>query len=218
MCHRYLRDPQTVSCCKQNFCKICIEQVKEHKAGCPSCSEALIYRPYVEFNKVLLQFKVHCTHKCGWSGPLNEHDDHMNIDPSDDKWLEGCPMVEVQCIYCKMEHKHRQHYLQCLEIKFSLSELSCVYDITCIDEVCSKWEVIGEELSLRGSKLQTIKQAYGKNDQKDAYQEMLKQWIKSTNLPNWRKLLNAFREPTVNLHELAGNIEQGNLNSIYVYT
>ena len=212
MCHKYLRDPQTASCCGKNFCKTCIKQVQ---GNCSVCSEALVYHPYTKFAEVLLQFTVNCTHECGWSGPLKEHDKHLNIDPLDQTWLDGCPKVVVKCIFCKTECKPRQDYLQCMESEFQSSKLSRIYDITCFNEVCNKWEVIGQELSLRDSMLHTIKTSYDINDPKDFYHKMLKCWIESTNLPNWRKLLCAFRKPASNLKTLAGKIEQGNLNSTY---
>lgn len=205
ICDTFLQDPQMVSCCKMNFCKYCIEQVKDRSRRCPMCSRGEFdYQPNEKLNKVLLQCNVNCTLECGWSGPLKRHDKHVNTK---------CSKAADQCVYCKKCcHPQRLH------ITFHLSKVQTVHDLTCTEEVCSKWEAIGKELNLSDDTLQDIRQSHlGIHDTEYMYREMLEKWIESANNPNWKKLLTAFRKPTVTQNRFAAMIEQGNQSTFYKY-
>jgi hypothetical protein len=201
ICDNFLQDPQMVSCCNKNFCNNCIEQVKERGRPCPMCSEGgFDYQPNMKFNKLLLQCNVNCTMKCGWSGPLEQHDKHVNI---------RCSKVADQCVYCKKRHRLQRPHITLYSFKFPI-----VNDITCRNEVFSKWEAIGKELNLSDDTLQDIRRSHLESDM---YTEMLEKWMESANNPSWEKLLTAFRKPTVNLNRLAAIIEQGNQSIFYKY-
>ena len=185
--------------------------MQEKGGRCPKCKSNIVHHPIA--NKVLegalLQFEVYCTNKCGWKGPLKEHDSHINFDPSDNTWLDGCKKVIVQCIYCRSKSIERKYLLQRLEYRFPESKVDSVVSITRSVGVCAKWHDIGMELGLEITVLQTIRVLHPQNKHEECYRGMLKEWIESSEGANWKNLLDVFRKPTVNLECLATKIEQG---------
>ena len=182
ICSFILREPHSVNCCKQNFCKSCIEDIKKHHKSCPSCNRSdFVHYHNKDLHEVLLQFEVYCTNKCGWKGILKVHDDHLNINPQDEIWLEGCLKVEVQCIHCRSEVKCRQAWLKHLQKVFDPSKVENIYTLT-NDKVHTKWIHIGDELKLDNSTLEEIRQKNKKTQ--DCYIELLQKWIESTGTAN----------------------------------
>ena len=200
ICKLILREPHTVNCCKKNFCKGCISEVKKR---CPSCQKSdFIHYPNKDLHDVLLQFQVYCTNECGWWGALKAHDDHLNTPPSDERWLEGCCKVEVQCIHCRNEVKSRQHFLKYLEKAFNQSKVENICTITG-DLVHTKWFQIGHELKLDSGTLDKIQQNNKKT--KECYVELVKEWIKRAETANWIMLLEALRNVAV---EVKSDVER----------
>ena len=206
-CKHILRKPHTLQCCKQNFCEFCISQIQQKGDRCSRCNSNIVHHPNKELEGVLLQFEVHCTHKCGWKGPLLEHDSHMNSDPIDGKWLEGCKEVEVQCIYCRKKSIKHKHLLQRLEYRFHKSKVNSVNNITCCVSVCAKWYDIGIELGLSNKVLLTIRLLHLQTKPEECYHDMLKEWIGLSECANWKSLLEGFRK--LNFKSHAKKIEQG---------
>ena len=101
VCELIPREAYTVNCCERNYCKDCISSLEQNYSTCPGCNQRIMYRTNDKYNNVIRQFEVYCKNRCGWKGPLGEHDSHLNIDPTDDEWLNGCPMITVTCIHCK---------------------------------------------------------------------------------------------------------------------
>ena len=101
ICLHILREPYQAGCCGKNFCKTCLEGVKEAKKPCPCCKS----RFFTDFEdkrmqQTLYDFQVHCTYKskgCEWSGELRELDGHLNENPSAGEVLKGCPFVVISC-------------------------------------------------------------------------------------------------------------------------
>ena len=158
---------------------------------------------------MILRFEVYCKNRCGWKGPLGEHDRHLNIDPADDQWLNGCPTVTVTCIHCKKWNtfqSKRSFFLtnQYLEKTFSISKLDAIYKITI--EVQNLWHEVGVALGLKKAKLKTIGQRC--SDDSSRYQELIKEWIQSSNGANWRKLLCAFKSSNVQAAALSKKVER----------
>ena len=209
LCKCILRKPHTLQCCKQNFCKFCISRMQHKGDRCSRCNSNIVHHPNKELEGVLLQFEVHCTHKCGWKGPLQKYDSHINSDPIDNKWLEGCKEVEVRCIYCRKKSIKRKHLLQRLEYRFLESKVDSVNNITCCVSVCAKWYDIGIELGLGDIVLLTIRLFYPQNKSEECYYNMLKGWIGSSECANWKSLLEVFRK--LNFESHAKRIEQGML-------
>ena len=206
ICKFILREPHTVGCCEQNFCKNCISEVKQNHGNCPSCTRPdFVHSPNKDLYEVLLQFEVYCTNVCGWKGLLKVHDRHLNINPPNEKWLEGCTKVEVQCIYCKSEVKRRQDLLKYLEKVLDQSKVEAIITITS-EKVHTKWIHLGDELSLDSSTIDEIRQK-NKNTQ-DCYIELLQKWITTTGTANWLKLLQALRNPAVGFKTLSMDVER----------
>ena len=69
------------------------------------------------------------------------------------------------------------------------------------------WYVLGLQLGLGSRKLDGIKAKYP-NQFEDALLEMLKQWLKQTEKPrNWKAIVKALRQKSVNQEETAKEIE-----------
>ena len=203
-----------VQCCKQNFCKFCISRVQEKGGKCPKCNSNIVHHPIAnkELEGALLQFEVQCENKCGWKGPLKQHDSHLNSNPPDSTWLDGCKEVIVRCIYCNCKSK-RKYLLQRLEYRFSESKVDSVNHITSCVGLCAKWHDIGMELGFDSTTLQAIRVLHSQNKPEECYRDMLKEWIESSEDANWKNLLDVLRKPTMNFKYLATKIEQGALKS-----
>ena len=186
--------------------------MREKGGKCPSCNFSnILHYPNKELEGGILQLEVRCANKkCGWKGPLKEYDSHLNSNPADDKWLEGCKEVTVRCIYCRTDVKKREDLLKRLEYRFFESKVDSVYNITCSNGICAKWHDIGMGLGLEATVLQAISLIH-RSKPEECYRGMLKEWIDISESANWKKLLEVFREPTVNFKVLATKIKQ-NMN------
>ena len=105
VCLQILREPHQVNCCGQNFCKTCIDNVKLKNSPCPCCK----MEDFKTFHNLNLQqtlyteFKVYCSNQkygCKWMGYPRGVDDHLNTRPPQERELEGCQFVHVECSYC----------------------------------------------------------------------------------------------------------------------
>ena len=110
-------------------------------APCPTCNEP---RFDLFQNKGLQQplygFRVFCSNKesgCDWQGELGQLDQHLNLNPDNDKLSVGCAYTEVMCLYCNEPHpRHEIKYhqtSQCAERPFTCS--LCEYESTYNDVV-----------------------------------------------------------------------------------
>ena len=101
VCSKVLQEPYQTSCCQRNFCKECIEPVRNSYGACPACNCPnfdYFYNKGLETS--LNDFEVYCSHKskgCEWRGELRELDKHLNSEPPADKSLEGCPFTVISC-------------------------------------------------------------------------------------------------------------------------
>ena len=210
LCSYILRDPHTVSCCKENFCKSCIMKVKEDHGRCPKCGslpQDFVHFPNKKLGELILQFEVYCMNECNWKGVLEQHNKHLNVNPSDQMWLEGCGLLQVECIHCKLEIHERSWLLNRLA---SGIETHAVYIIT-VSEAYTEWQNIGLELGLEQPTFNSIKALYPRfKTEKDCYHDMLKKWSQSNIHANYKKLLKVFRSKTLKLETLAKKIETGN--------
>ena len=81
-------------------------------------------------------------------------------------------------------------------------------------EARAKWIDIGIELNLKKTDLDAIQD---KNNSDQCFTEMLTLWLKQADpLPTQKVLVEALRQPTVNLGQLAGHVERQNLSNLDV--
>ena len=206
VCNFILRDPQSVDCCKQNFCRGCIVKVKDNDGVCPHCSKDFVHYSNVQLASILDTSEVYCMYRCGWKGLLCEHDNHLNLYPDPkETWLDGCRDAKVSCIYCKNETTLRYLLLDRIKYTLSISKLDCVCSITV--DIQNKWYDVGLVLELKTETLDSIKSRC--TDPSACYHEMLKNWITTSSQPCWRKLLQALETTAVDHKKLAVTIERG---------
>ena len=56
-----------------------------------------------DLRQKLLESEVYCSNKdsgCVWVGELGKLDEHLNLNPPPDKYLEGCYHIEIHCPHC----------------------------------------------------------------------------------------------------------------------
>ena len=104
VCLLVLKEPYQVTCCGYGFCRVCIERVRADNNPCPCCN-AKKFDSFEDkrLKRSLYDFKVHCANKkqgCKWVGELGELEKHLNSKPPQDKQLEGCQFIQVQCLHC----------------------------------------------------------------------------------------------------------------------
>ena len=103
-CTLTLREPYQTTCCGYGLCQICIEEIKLENKPCPSCkSEKFDGFEDKRLKRSLCEFRVHCSNKkrgCRWIGKLGELENHLNANPTQTRQLEGCMIVQVNCLYC----------------------------------------------------------------------------------------------------------------------
>ena len=112
ICLLILREPHQVSCCGKSFCRACIQKIEAKKKSCPTCNQ----ENFDSFhNKGLQQplygFRVFCSNKegeCGWQGELGQLDQHLNVNPDDDKQFVGCAYTNLKCLFCGELHQRSE--------------------------------------------------------------------------------------------------------------
>ena len=108
LCKKVFRDPQRVSCCEEEYCKECIEQVFRDNEPCPnpkcgcknysSISEAKRTKGFID------KLRCHCSNwreGCEWEGELQELNDHLNENPTNENQLNGCDFTKIHCRWCR---------------------------------------------------------------------------------------------------------------------
>ena len=110
VCLLILREPHQATCCGKVFCKICIEKVKFKNNPCPCCCKMEEYQIFHNLNlqqTLYNEFKVYCSnrkHGCEWVGYLRDIDSHLNLEPLQEKELDGCQFSQVECSYCSKSY------------------------------------------------------------------------------------------------------------------
>uniref|UniRef100_A0A1X7T8K2 RING-type domain-containing protein n=1 Tax=Amphimedon queenslandica TaxID=400682 RepID=A0A1X7T8K2_AMPQE len=110
VCLHILTDPHQVSCCGRNFCKSCIERIKDGNGSCPMCKEET-YQYFADKNvsRIINCLQVYCTNKekgCQWKGDLKYLPTHL----SKGKREGECQYEEVKCKYDEcLTRNQRQH-------------------------------------------------------------------------------------------------------------
>ena len=114
VCLQIPREPCVISCpCGKEFCRECIERIKEHNKPCPLCNLSdFTFLRHHGSERYLKAQEVWCSHKkggCEWRGKLGEYEQHLNEDPSPENQLTGCQFVEVGCVHECGERFQRRH-------------------------------------------------------------------------------------------------------------
>ena len=110
-CGLVAREIVIISCCTENYCKGCIQAVKQDNKPCPGCDEeSFQVMPYVKNQKKISALKIYCSLKergCGWSGPLASLDAHLHPDTGDCEYADvDCPLKCGQKVSKKTLERH----------------------------------------------------------------------------------------------------------------
>ena len=92
------------SCCSESFCHACITEPQKQGKPCPACGETeFICCPQKKYQKIARDLRVNCNHKrrgCGWSGPLQQLDTHLDPDQDNCQYVDTkCPLNCQQTIF-----------------------------------------------------------------------------------------------------------------------
>ena len=114
ICLQIPKEPCLISCtCGKEFCRECIERIKEDNKPCPLCNLSdFTFLRHHGSERYLKAQEVWCSHKkdgCGWRGKLGEYEQHLNEDPSPENQLTGCQFVAVECAHGCGERFQRRH-------------------------------------------------------------------------------------------------------------
>ena len=101
VCLLTVREPHVISCCGNQFCRPCIQQIQNDKKPCPLCNQpnftTFLHKGVMrEVNSLM----VHCPQKklgCNWKGELGQLQQHLN--PGVKSQYKGCGYVMVDCVY-----------------------------------------------------------------------------------------------------------------------
>ena len=146
ICLQILREPHLISCCGNNYCRLCIHPVQQKNGACPLCNEesfTILHNKGLQ--RTLNSFTVRCVHSqsgCEWVGELGKLEEHLNENP--DEQLNGCEFVEIKCMYCTEYFQRRNigaHQIAtCPNRPFSCDYCG-VYQSTHEDVVHNHWTV-----------------------------------------------------------------------------
>ena len=111
ICHLIYRHPHQMRCCGKRICAGCVENIKASKKPCPLCNEAEV-SSYLDKAciQLLNNYKVNCPNNsegCEWEGQFCDLENHLNLEPTTEKQLEGCPFSKIKCRFCfKLFERH----------------------------------------------------------------------------------------------------------------
>ena len=112
VCLLVLREPSQVTCCGKSYCRSCIEIVKARNNPCPCCQQKnFVDYPNKGLQQPLYGLHVYCTYKkegCEWTGELRALDKHHNLEPEQEKELEGCLFAKIKCNHCSKTIQRKQ--------------------------------------------------------------------------------------------------------------
>jgi len=101
------------SCCGESYCNVCIHSIQQDNKPCPGCgTHNFEYLQQVKYQKKILSLQVCCSAKemgCGWIGPLEHLDAHLDPDTGD------CQYTDIHCpLNCdkKITRKDMDHHLK----------------------------------------------------------------------------------------------------------
>ena len=109
ICKKVFRDPQRVSCCEEEYCRACIEQSLRDNRRCPNqrCGnndEYIVLSEAMRTRRQVDQLRCYCSNRregCEWEGELQELNNHLNENPTNENQLNGCDFTTVHCRWCQ---------------------------------------------------------------------------------------------------------------------
>lgn len=108
-----VREPHIDVCCGNQFCRPCIDRIRQDGKPCPLCNEpnftAFIHKGVMREVNAL---PVRCSKKhmgCQWVGELGQLEQHLNPGK---QGRAGCSYVELECRYQCGERLQRQFLLE----------------------------------------------------------------------------------------------------------
>ena len=111
-CSLVARKLTFTSCCGESYCNVCIHSTQQDNKPCPGCgTQDFQTQQQVKYQKKILTFQVSCSLKkrgCGWCGPLEHLDTHLDPDTGD------CEYTDIDCpLECdnKISKKNISHHL-----------------------------------------------------------------------------------------------------------
>ena len=116
ICLSILREPYTVDCCGNKFCRTCIKRVEDDNKPCPLCNIDFTSVPDKQLERQLNDRAVYCTSKdkgCNWIGELRQLKKHLNPEASLDNDQELCDYHEIQCLQCQQFVERRKLSIPC---------------------------------------------------------------------------------------------------------
>ena len=111
-CSLVARRLTITSCCGESYCNGCIHSTQQDNQPCPGYGqESFETLQHVKYQKKILSLRVHCSLKekgCGWCGPLEHLDAHLDPDTGDCEFTDTpCPLKCQQ----KVSKKNLEHHL-----------------------------------------------------------------------------------------------------------
>ena len=144
---------------------------------------------------------------CEWNGSCTKLRQHLNEQPTEKTWLEGCDFVKVKCIYCQDQFQRHQlkKKAQNLEAVLSQNDLRLLLVKTWDARI--KWYNIGSELGTDPSTLESIQ-----HDQRDncdkCYREILLHWLRSNKRKTWKVVVDALKCCAVGYEQLSEEVKK----------
>lgn len=150
VCLQIIREPHQADCCGYAFCRVCIERVKAANKPCPCCkAEKFDKFEDKRLKRILYGFKVFCINKiqgCKWVGELDQLDNHLDSNPSQEKQPEKCQFTQIKCVHCSSSIQRSSIQLhqtkQCPKRPFSC-EYCKNFDSTYEDITTNHWPACG---------------------------------------------------------------------------
>ena len=129
VCRAVSRDPYETVCCKNTFCKSCIDKSYTFDfwgKTCPTCCAYLEITKAIQIHRSIQHLEVYCDYKeegCQWIGTVETIDKHVKKCPyqpvSCEYWIVGCKAKIAR--HCQFEHnevykkKHLDKVLGCVQ-------------------------------------------------------------------------------------------------------
>ena len=111
-CSLVARKLTITSCCGESYCNVCIHSTQQDNKPCPGCGMVNFETfQQAKYQKKILTLQVSCSLKkrgCGWCGPLEHLDTHLDPDTGD------CEYTDIDCpLKChnKISKKNISHHL-----------------------------------------------------------------------------------------------------------
>ena len=135
-CSSLLLDPQQVTCCGNNYCMQCLEEISAYNSPCIQCG-AISYFSYgnKSLKSKIESIRVHCPNYdkgCVWIGSLRNVTEHCCLSEITDNSGNYCRFVrekdaELKCPHCSQSFSSTSKLQRHTEIICDLRPFTCQY-------------------------------------------------------------------------------------------